>query len=61
MGETISKEYAEFSKNRKRLKTDFALVTGKTVNQFSGMHDLLDNVVKQSDYNTMAIKMMLDA
>ena len=61
MAETIEKEYADFSKNRKRLKSDFAMATNKTVDQFHAIEDLLRNCTEQNDYNTLAIKMMLDA
>ena len=44
MNETIKREYADFSKNRKRLKTDFNMATNKTHDQFTGIEDLLNSV-----------------
>ena len=61
MGETIKREYADFSRNRSRLKTEYNMATNKTHDQFAAIKDLLDNVAHQNDYNTLAIKKMLDA
>ena len=61
MGETIKREYADFSRNRSRLKTEYNMATNKTHDQFAGIEDLLNSVAHQNDYNTLAIKKMLDA
>ena len=56
----LEKEYKEFTVQRFKWKSDFSQAANKQANHVSQIENIVSSCVKQNEYNTKAIKMILD-